>query len=65
MLGLDLTTNKQITIVIFDSNVVHFNHTPEKAKVLLLPNGEQLPYFTLNADDRFFLGPDSFGFITE
>jgi hypothetical protein len=59
-LGLQPGPSGQTAIVIFDADLSKFNDTPELADRLSLPDGGQLEYMTLQANDQLHLKANSF-----
>jgi asparagine N-glycosylation enzyme membrane subunit Stt3 len=60
-LGLEPGSDGLATVVIFDPELMSFNHTPDLTQEVTLPGGESLQYLKLNADDRLQVKADSFG----
>jgi hypothetical protein len=51
-------------VVLFDDDLVSFNQTPEQLAWLQLPNGQRLAYMRFNAQERLYIGPQSYGIVS-
>ncbi|GEM_PF-375390 len=45
------------TVILFDDEVLWLNHSPDRQEYFALPNGQKLPYFRLNSNERLYVTP--------
>jgi hypothetical protein len=60
-LGLQLDSQGQAVVVVFDPDLMAFSESPTSVHELPLKHGESLQYFVLTGGQTFHLGPRSFG----
>lgn len=50
-------------VVLFDDELLPFNHSPDHQEWLKLPDGEKLAYLRFTSAERLYLGPKYFGIV--
>lgn len=50
-------------VVLFDDELLPFNHSPDHQEWLKLPDGEKLAYLRFTAAERLYIGPQYFGIV--
>jgi hypothetical protein len=60
-----LTPDKEgfFYVVLFDEDLLPFNHSADHQEWLQLPDGEKLAYLRFTAAERLYIGPEYFGIV--
>jgi hypothetical protein len=61
--GLKPDSSGFFYVVIFDDELLPFNQTPDQQKWLELPDGQRLAYLRFTSEERFYMGPQSYGVV--
>jgi len=59
-LGITPTIQGDVYVVIFDNDILPFNQSADRIKTTVMPNGEQLSYLQMKADEHLYVGPDAY-----
>jgi hypothetical protein len=59
-LGVTPTTEGDFYVIIFDDEILSFNQSTDRVETTIMPNGEQLSYLQMKADEHLYIGPDAY-----